>query len=499
MLKKILIANRGEIAVRIIKACRELDIPVVAVFSEADRHSLHVQMADEAVLIGPPAPLESYLNIDAIIEAAKKTKADAIHPGYGFLAENHNFAARCEQEKIVLIGSSSKSIKLMGNKVESRQMMREASVPVILGSDIKSEEAQPVIEEAVLIGLPVLIKAAAGGGGKGMRIVNREEDLKDSISSAIRESKSAFGDGSVYVEKYLHNPRHIEFQILADSSGNTIHLFERECSIQRRHQKIVEETPSVALNPERREKMGKTAVKVAQTCGYSNAGTVEFLLDESGDFYFLEMNTRIQVEHPITEFTIGVDLVKWQILIASGQPLNLKQEELKQRGHSIECRIYAEDPEKNFLPSPGKIHFLKEPGGRWIRIDSGIYSGCEVSPYYDPILSKLIVWGEDREAARKRMIDALNEYVILGIKSTTSFLAKLLEHPEFIAGNIHTNFIDQHMGDLLEATDEKFIKEALIAAAIHSYRQAKEKKPAMKREVFSPWLTAGKWEIGINS
>jgi acetyl-CoA carboxylase biotin carboxylase subunit len=496
MVNKILIANRGEIAVRIIKACRELDIPAIAVFSEVDRHSLHVQLADEAILIGPPSPLESYLNIDAIINAAKKTNADCIHPGYGFLAENPNFAARSEEEGIVFIGPGSQAIELMGNKVASRKMMIEAGIPVIPGSNKKSDEAEPIIEEALRIGLPVLVKAAAGGGGKGMRIITEERNLKESISSAIRESRSAFGDGSVFVEKYLQNPRHIEFQVLADKTGNTIHLFERECSIQRRHQKIIEETPSVALDPELRAKMGQIAVKVAKTCGYINAGTVEFLMDKGKNFYFLEMNTRIQVEHPITEFTVGVDLVKWQIRIAAGEPLTLRQEDLQQRGHSIECRIYAEDPEKNFLPSPGKIHFLREPSGRWIRTDSGIYSGCEVTPYYDPILSKLIVWGEDRESARKRMIDALNNYIILGIKSTTGFLAKALENPEFIAGNTDTHFIERHMSGLLTEEDEKYVNEALIAAAIHSFKQTAEKKPEVKREEYSPWLNLGKWEIG---
>jgi acetyl-CoA carboxylase biotin carboxylase subunit len=496
MINKILIANRGEIAVRIVKACRELDIPAVAVFSEVDRHSLHVQIADEAVLIGPPSPLESYLNIDAIINAAKKTNADYIHPGYGFLAENPHFAARCEEEGIVFIGPGSQAIELMGDKVASRKMMIEAGIPVIPGSNKKSDEAEPIIEEALRIGLPVLIKAAAGGGGKGMRIVTEEKTLKDSISSAIRESRSAFGDGSVFVEKYLQNPRHIEFQILADNTGKTIHLYERECSIQRRHQKIIEETPSVALNPELRKKMGQIAVKVAQTCGYVNAGTVEFLMDKERNFYFLEMNTRIQVEHPITEFTVGVDLVKWQIRIAAGEPLTLEQKDLQQRGHAIECRIYAEDPENNFLPSPGTIHFLREPSGRWIRTDSGIYSGYEVTPYYDPILSKLIVWGEDREAARKRMIDALNNYIIMGIKSTTCFLARALAHPEFIAGNTDTHFIERLRSSLFANEDEKYVKEALIAAAIHSFKQATEKKPEAKREEFSPWLNLGRWEIG---
>jgi acetyl-CoA carboxylase biotin carboxylase subunit len=496
MINKILIANRGEIAVRIVKACRELDIPAVAVFSEVDRHSLHVQIADEAVLIGPPSPLESYLNIDAIINAAKKTNADCIHPGYGFLAENPHFAARCEEEGIVFIGPGSQAIELMGDKVASRKMMIEAGIPVIPGSNKKSDEAEPIIKEALRIGLPVLIKAAAGGGGKGMRIVTEEKTLKDSISSAIRESRSAFGDGSVFVEKYLQNPRHIEFQILADNTGKTIHLYERECSIQRRHQKIIEETPSVALNPELRVKMGQIAVKVAQTCGYVNAGTVEFLMDKERNFYFLEMNTRIQVEHPITEFTVGVDLVKWQIRIAAGEPLTLEQKDLQQRGHAIECRIYAEDPENNFLPSPGTIHFLREPSGRWIRTDSGIYSGYEVTPYYDPILSKLIVWGEDREAARKRMIDALNNYIILGIKSTTCFLARALEHPEFIAGNTDTHFIERLRSSLLADEDEKYVKEALIAAAIHSFQKTTGKKPEAKREEFSPWLNIGRWEIG---
>jgi len=495
MIKKILIANRGEIAVRIIKACREMGIPAVAVYSTVDRTSLHVQMADEAICIGPPDPLESYLNMDAIIAAAKGSGADAIHPGYGFLAENHHFAKRCEEEGIIFIGPNSEALRLVGDKLRSRQTMAEVGVPIIPGMRHKGEDIQDFMIKAEEIGYPVLVKASAGGGGKGMRIVTSPKELKSAVEAGRREAKSAFGDDTIYLEKYLEEPRHVEFQVLADNFGNVVHLFERECSIQRRHQKIVEETPSVALNDELRTRMGETAIRVIRASGYTNAGTVEFLLDKEGKYYFLEVNARIQVEHPITELTTGVDLVKQQIRLAAGERLSLEQKNLIQRGHAIECRIYAEDPENNFLPSPGKILFMKEPNGPGIRNDCGIYSGFEVPMHYDPILSKLIVWGEDRESARRKMISALSDYVILGIKTTIPFLLDLMAHPEFIAGRTHTDFLNKNMSGWRERRGE-FLDEALVAAAIISYEKANDRKRRAQERIPTPWATLGRWRLG---
>ncbi|MFQ6083362.1 MAG: acetyl-CoA carboxylase biotin carboxylase subunit [Candidatus Aminicenantia bacterium] len=499
MFKKILVANRGEITVRIIKACQELSISTVAVYSEIDRDSLHVQMADEAICIGPPPPLESYLNMDAIISAAKKSRAQAIHPGYGFLAENPSFAQRCEQENIIFIGPNSKALALVGDKVRSRKTVEKIGVPIIPGMKSKGKGMVEFTTEAKRIGYPVMIKASAGGGGKGMRIVSSEKELKSAVEAGMREAKSAFGDESLYLEKYLVEPRHVEFQVLADNYGNVVHLFERECSIQRRHQKIVEETPSPVLTPDLRSKMGEAAKKVIEASGYNNAGTVEFLLDKNKNFYFLEVNARIQVEHPITELTTGIDLVKQQILIASGEKLTLNQDQLSQRGHSIECRIYAEDPINNFLPCSGKILFLKEPKGPGIRHDCGIYAGYEVSIYYDPILAKLIVWAENRESAYQRMINALNDYVILGVRTTIDFLKEVISHPEFIAGRTHTNFIEKNLTDWQEKyKDKKNIDLALLIAAVHSYNQTlgKAKISSPKKTTYSPWLTLGKWRIG---
>lgn len=499
MIKKILIANRGEIAVRIINACREMSIPSVAVFSAVDRNSLHVQKADEACYIGDPPPLESYLNIDKIIQVTKDSGADAIHPGYGFLAENPDFSARCEKERIVFIGPNSKALRLVGDKVASRKTMTEAKIRIIPGMMSSGKETKGFKEAAEKIGYPVMIKASAGGGGKGMRIIHSPEDLEKGIEAGMREAKSAFGDESVYLEKYIEEPRHVEFQVLADNFGNVVHLCERECSIQRRHQKIVEETPSCALDEELRAKMGEVAKKVIKVSGYNNAGTVEFLLDKNKKFYFLEVNARLQVEHPITELVTGVDLVKQQIKIASGEKLSLAQEDIRQRGHAIECRIYAEDPENNFFPSSGKILFMKEPSGPGIRHDCGIYSGYQVSVYYDPILSKVITWGETREDARKRMMLALSDYTILGIKTSIAFLASVMAHPEFVAGNTQTNFIDKNMADWKEKKERKFMAEALIAAAISSQtKTASKRKVRGREEMPSPWSTVGKWSLGAS-
>lgn len=492
MIKKVLIANRGEIAVRVIRACKELGIPTVAVYSTIDKSALHNQMADESVCIGNPPALESYLNMDILIKAAKKTSADAIHPGYGFLAENPEFAKKCEDAGIIFVGPNSKVLKLVGDKVESRNTVQKAGVPIIRGMHSVGKEIEEFKKIAKEVGYPVIIKASMGGGGKGMRIVKNEKELSDAVAAGRREAKSAFGDESVYLEKYIEQPKHIEFQVLADKFGNIIHLFERECSIQRRHQKIIEETPSQALDDELRDKMSKAAKKVMEVSGYTNAGTVEFLLDKNKNFYFLEVNARIQVEHPVTELTTGVDLVRQQLLIASGEKLHLKQQDIRQNGHAIEARIYAEDPLNDFLPAPGKILFLKEPQGPGIRVDSGIYTGWEVPTYYDPILSKLIAWGETRESSRRRLVQALKNYVILGIKPAIGFLIDILEHPEFIKGQTCTNFIPENFGDW--KPNENSVSKALIAAAI-----ALSKNPATavveKSQVTLPWQEIGSWGI----
>ncbi|MBL7033302.1 MAG: acetyl-CoA carboxylase biotin carboxylase subunit [Candidatus Delongbacteria bacterium] len=497
-MKKILVANRGEIAVRVIQACRGLSIKAVAVYSEVDRTALHVKMADEAICIGPPAPHESYLNQEKLIAVALERGCDAVHPGYGFLAENPEFAQRCEQSGLIFIGPRSETIKAMGNKVEARELMLQAGIPLIPGMKEPINDIKQIAAEAEKLGLPVLVKAAAGGGGKGMRVVRELTRLEEEANAAMREARSAFGDGTVFLEKWLDEPRHIEFQVLADGTGHTVHLFERECSIQRRHQKVVEETPSTALDPELRRQMGETAVAVAKTAGYLNAGTVEFLLDKDRNYYFLEMNTRIQVEHPITEFVTGIDLVAWQIRIAAGEEFPYRQEELLQKGHAIECRIYAEDPAQNFLPSPGKIHFMKEPTGPGIRNDTGIYTGFTVTTDYDPILSKLVTYGEDREAARARMVEALQEYTILGIHTTVDFLHDVLIHPQFIAGNTFTNFIETYMGDWQPPVIEEYREEAIAAAALwYLTGSGSGRQPDNKAgSIPSPWEITGNWEIG---
>jgi len=499
MFKKILIANRGEIAVRIIKACREMDITAVAVYSDADRSSLHIQTADEAVYVGAAPAGESYLNIDRIIQAAKDTGSEAIHPGYGFLAENAEFTQRCEKENIVFIGPNSKAMKLVGDKIRSRQVMEKAGIPIIPGMKSVLKDISKYKLEAEKIGYPVMIKASAGGGGKGMRIVYKEADLKPALEAGKREAKAAFGNDSVYLEKYIEEPRHIEFQVLADNFGNTVNIFERECSIQRRHQKIVEESPSPALESGLREEMGAIAQKVINVTGYNNAGTVEFLLDKDKKFYFLEVNARLQVEHPVTELISGIDLVLQQIEIAAGQKLAFKQNELQQKGHAIECRIYAEDPTNNFLPSPGKILFLKEPAGPGVRHDCGIYSDCDVPIYYDPILAKLIVWAADREKAYRRMKKALDDYVILGCKTNIQFLKDVIDHPLFKAGKTTTNFIKDNFPDWHPQEKPQSLKElALAVAAFNSQDTNKQRRgyEAEPKDAFSPWNKLGKWSIG---
>lgn len=499
MFKKILIANRGEIAVRVIRACRELGIRAAVIYSEVDRASLHVQLADEAYLVGPAEPRESYLNIDRIIAIAHQAKAEAIHPGYGFLAENPEFSKRCEEEGIIFIGPNSKALQLVGDKIMARRTMEAAGIPIIPGMKEVGRSYDDYAAEAQRLGYPVMIKASAGGGGKGMRIVYREEDLRPALEAGMREALAAFGDESVYLEKYIEEPRHVEFQVLADNYGQVVHLYERECSIQRRHQKIVEETPSQALTPELRHRMGETAKKVLQVAGYNNAGTVEFLLDKNKNFYFLEVNARLQVEHPITELTTGIDLVHQQIKIAAGEKLAFTQEDIKPRGHAIECRIYAEDPTRNFLPSSGKILYLQEPRGPGIRVDSGIYAGWHVPIYYDPILSKLIVWAENRQMACRRMIAALKDYVILGIETTIPFLRDVISHPEFLAGRTTTNFISQYLANWGETSKELDLRRLAQAAAAYLdiNRQPASRAEGIGRPIkLSPWQTLGRWRLG---
>jgi len=443
VIKKVLIANRGEIALRVIRACKELGISTVAVYSEADRDSLHVRFADEAVCIGPPPSKESYLVIPRIIAAAEITNADAIHPGYGFLAENPAFAEACRDNDIIFIGPSAEAIELMGDKAKAREVMERAGVPVVPGSEGTVESVEEGLEVAKEIGFPVMIKAAAGGGGKGMRIARDEREFEASFGMAQAEAKAAFGDGRLYVEKYIENPRHVEIQVLADSYGNVIHLGERECSIQRRHQKLVEEAPSPAVDEKLRKKMGEVAVKGAKSIGYVSAGTMEFLLSPDGEFYFMEMNTRIQVEHPVTELVTGIDIVKEQIKIASGERLSIKQKDVKISGHAIEARINAEDPDKGFMPSTGKIVALHLPLGPGIRIDTHIYQEYVIPPFYDSLLMKLIGYGRDREEARLRLKRALEEMVIEGVKTTIPFHLKVVEHEDFIKGNIDTGFLSR--------------------------------------------------------
>jgi acetyl-CoA carboxylase, biotin carboxylase subunit len=447
MFRKVLVANRGEIALRVIRACRELGIRTVAVYSEADRESLHVRFADEDVCIGPPLARDSYLNIPRLIAAAEVTGAEAIHPGYGFLAENAEFAEICERSDIVFIGPGAEQIRLMGDKSVARRTMAEVGVPTVPGSPGAIEEAADALEIARGIGFPVIIKAAAGGGGKGMRVAPEEASFTGHFQMAQNEARAAFGDGSVYIEKYLAKPRHIEIQIVGDRHGRIAHLGERECSIQRRHQKLIEEAPSVAVSAELRERMGEAAVRGARAIGYHSAGTVEFLLDEDGSFYFMEMNTRIQVEHPVTELVTGIDLVKEQIRVAAGEPLSIEDGPVVLRGHAIECRINAEDPARNFAPSPGLITTFHAPGGPGVRVDSHAYAGYVVPPYYDSLIGKLIVHGATREEALVRMAIALESFIVEGVHTTTPFLLELLADERFRNGDIDTKFVDRWMAD----------------------------------------------------
>jgi acetyl-CoA carboxylase, biotin carboxylase subunit len=496
MIKKILIANRGEIAIRIMRSCREMGISTIAVYSEADRTSMHVRYADEAYFIGPSPSAESYLKIDKILEVAKISKADAIHPGYGFLSENTEFAKRCAKQGIIFIGPTPHAIATMGDKITARQTMINAGVPVVPGTNKKitnDSEARKVMEE---IGLPIMVKASAGGGGKGMRLVHTADDLLNAIQAAQSEARTAFGDDSVYIEKYIESPHHIEFQVLGDKYGNIIHLFERECSIQRRHQKVVEETPSPILTPELREEMGKSAVSAARSVNYEGVGTIEFLVDAKLNYYFLEMNTRLQVEHPITERVVGVDLVKEQIRVANGEPLTYKQEYMRQLGHAIECRIYAEDPDNNFMPSPGLVRHITEPTGLGVRTDGYVYKGYEIPIYYDPMISKLIVWGRTRIGAIDRMKRALSEYKISGVKTSIHFLENIMNTKDFVDANYDTHFIEKHMENLMvsPAPCDNSCEDIALITAFIDYMEKITKSPqsSAQNEVVSGWRQFGR-------
>jgi acetyl-CoA carboxylase biotin carboxylase subunit len=494
MFKRILIANRGEIAVRIARACRELGIAPLAIFSEADRQAAHVRVAESAACVGPPPSRDSYLNRDAIIAAAKALRADAVHPGYGFLSESADFARAVSAAGLAFIGPPAEAIAAMGDKTRARATVSAAGVPIIPAvEDISGD----VTAAAKRLGYPLLIKAAAGGGGKGMRIVRAAGELEGAFAAAGREATAAFGDGRLFMERYFDRPRHVEVQVLADQHGSIVHLGERECSIQRRYQKIIEESPSPGTSPALRARLTAAAVAAARSVEYTNAGTVEFLVTDAGEFYFLEMNTRLQVEHPITEWVTGVDLVQAQIRIAAGERWTLPQEQLVARGHAIECRIYAEDPAQQFLPSPGRIVALHEPSGAGVRVDSGITAGSEVSVHYDPLLAKLSVWGADRETARRRMLAALREYTVLGVATNIPFLIAAVEHREFAAGHTQTHFIEQHLAGWRPTGAN--VELAAMAAAAHAALAPAAARGGneAQHEAASPWQTLGAWRLGI--
>jgi acetyl-CoA carboxylase biotin carboxylase subunit len=494
MFNKVLIANRGEIALRIARTCREMGISTVAIYSDLDRKAPFVYSADEAYALSGKTSLETYLNMDKILDICRKSDAQAIHPGYGFLAENAQFAEMVEESGLTFIGPSAAAIELMGNKTAARKIMINANVPVVPGTEKAITSLSQAKQIAKKIGFPILIKAAAGGGGKGMRLVHQEADFESAVSSAQREAGAAFGNSDVYIEKFLEEPRHIEFQILADSNNNVIHLGERECSIQRRHQKIIEEAPSCLLNDKLRQQMGQAAIDAARAAGYSNAGTIEFLVDKHRKFYFLEMNTRLQVEHPVTELVSGLDLVQEQLLIACGEPMT-RQSSLEQFwGHAIECRIYAENSDDNFAPSPGVIYHVSPPGGPGVREDSGVTTGSEISLFYDPMISKLCAWAADRGKAIKRMIRALSEYELQGIHSTIPFLIKVLEHPRFVRGDFTTNFIAEESN--LFASNTERAKVAALAAVILQQEEKNRKKLQIPSEDGqSSWKTSKRRKI----
>jgi len=480
-INKILVANRGEIAVRVMRACRDIGITSVAVFSDADKTAYHVRMSDEAYHIGPPPSSESYLVFDKIIDTAKKCGADAIHPGYGFLAENAAFAKRCADEGIIFIGPDAATIALLGDKLEARASALKAGLPVVPGGEFEAGNLDDAMKKAKEIGYPVLIKAAAGGGGKGMRVVENPDDFEESLGRASSEAKSAFGDGRVYIEKFLERPRHVEIQILCDKHGDAIYLGERECSIQRRHQKLIEESPSPMMTPELREKMGQAAVNIAGQTGYVGAGTVEFMVDDrDNSYYFLEVNTRLQVEHPVTELVTGVDLVKEQIAIAEGQKLRYRQQDIQLTGHAIECRICAEDPQQNFLPSTGRLKNYRIPAGPGVRVDSGVVIFSEVPIYYDPLIAKLIVWGKDRPEAINRTKRALEEYRVSGIKTTVGFCRAVMDNQAFVDGKLSTRFLqEQYPDNQYTPLTETVMRQAALAVALDKF--VKERRIAVSR------------------
>jgi len=505
MFKKILIANRGEIAIRILRACKELGIQTVAVYSDADKNSLHVQHADEAIHIGNSAPKESYLNADVLIQAAHASTADAIHPGYGFLSENASFAHQVASASLTFIGPSADSIRAMGDKAESKIAMKKAGVPTVPGYEGTGlETSAELTAYAREIGYPVLVKASAGGGGKGMRVVNAENELSEAIESARREALNSFGDERLLIEKYLPNAHHIEIQVFGDQYGHLVHLFERECSVQRRHQKIIEETPSPLLTPELRAQMGQAAVNAARAVNYYNAGTVEFIFDPIlSSFFFLEMNTRLQVEHPITELTTGIDLVQWQIRVAAGEHFPYQQDQLSQRGHAIECRVYAEDPANGFLPSTGKLLQYIEPKGPGIRVDSGFAAGDEVTHFYDPLLAKLIVHGEFRELAIQKMQAALKEFIVHGVVTNIDFMQSVLTHEDFANGQVTTRWVEKNLesGSLLPLSQEQAPSIHIIAAALADLtivnRQSKIVN-SNEPDPYSPWKNPSGFRMGGN-
>jgi acetyl-CoA carboxylase biotin carboxylase subunit len=468
-IRRVLVANRGEIALRVIRACRELGLETVAVYSEADRHARHVDAADRAIPIGAPPAVESYLAIPKLLDAARAAGADAVHPGYGFLSENAQFAAACAERNLTFIGPPADAIEKMGSKTGARQLMQSAGVPVVPGLTPPDQDDQAVARAALEVGLPALIKASAGGGGKGMRIVRTASELGEAIASARREAMAAFGDGTLYVERLIERPRHVEFQVFADHAGHVVHLFERECSVQRRHQKIIEESPSPVLTPALRERMGDAAVAAARACGYRNAGTIEFLVDGEGRdarFYFLEMNTRLQVEHPVTEGVTGLDLVHLQLRVAAGEPLPFRQSDVTSRGHAIECRVYAEDPDAGFLPQAGRLLLYREPTLPAVRIDSGVAEGSEITVHYDPMIAKVIATATTRDAAIARIASALAQFPILGVRTNTPFLLRILAHPAFRAGKVHTAFLDETVLAPLDGRDDlRYVAAAAVANA----------------------------------
>jgi len=501
LFKKILIANRGEIAVRVMRACREMGIASVAVYSEVDRKALHVRYADEALAIGPAPAIESYLRIDRILDAAKRSGAQAIHPGYGFLAENPEFARACRDAGIVFIGPTPEAMELMGSKTAARRLVLKAGLPVVPGTDANLESYEDVVRVAREIGFPVMLKASAGGGGKGLRMVAAEQELESAWRNARSEAQNAFNDPSVYLEKRIERPRHVEIQLLGDTHGNLIYLGERECSLQRRHQKVLEECPSPLLDPELRHRMGETAVRIGKLAGYTNAGTAEFLIDRDRNFYFLEMNARLQVEHPVTELVVGIDLVKEQIHIAAGERLVWRQQDVQLRGSAIEARIYAEDPARGFFPSPGLITRLAIPSGPGIRSDSGVYEGWRVPLDYDPLLAKLVVWGTDREQAVARMRRALSEYEVAGPQTNLQFFRQLLAHPEFVEGQLDTGFIDRMLaeGTLKIQPPPEIARLAILAATLEMRRRMETRRTeARPNGRASRWKTVGRAE-GLNN